>query len=228
MTRIEREDGTVAVTQESIAKEQAQFYQDLYTSQRPDIDRHDQVFFPNEKKIKELTEEEQQSCERPITKEECHEALKDMQNNKTPGTDGLSAEFYKHFWNQISTIMLNSFNHSFTTGNLTAEQRRGMITLIPKKTQDVSKLKNWRPITLLNIDYKIITKVIASRMKTVLQRIISNDQTGFLKNRFIGENIRLILDINEHLKNTDRGAFIMLIDFKKAFDTIEHSFIQKH
>ena len=69
----------------------------------------------------------------------------------------------------------------------------GLITLLPKKSKSANFLKNWRPITLLNSDYKIATKSIASRVRKVIPRIINHGQTGFLKNRFIGENIRLLI-----------------------------------
>ena len=72
-----------------------------------------------------------------------------------------------------------------------------MISLLPEKNNDTLLLKNWRPITLLNIDYKIATKCAAKRLEKVLPMLISRDQTGFVKNRFLGENIRLIFDVIE-------------------------------
>ena len=115
-----------------------------------------------------------------------------MASNKSPGTDGLPAEFYKVFWNHVKPFLLNALNCSYTNGHLSITQRRGLITLVPKKNKPANLLKNLRPITLLNCDYKIATKSIANRIKKVLPKIINNDQTGFLKNRTIGENIRFI------------------------------------
>ena len=101
-----------------------------------------------------------------------------------------------------------------------------MINLIPKEDSALNHLKNWRPITLLNVDYKIASKVIAKRMESFLPRLFHSDQTGFVKDRYIGENIRLISDIMEQtLKNNIPGIFTSL-DFSKAFDTLEWPCIQ--
>ena len=137
---------------------------------------------------------EQNLCEGPLTETECLECLKPMESNKSRGNDGLPAEFYKVFWKDIKRHLLNALNYAYLKGLLSITHRRGLITLIPKMNKPTNLVKNWRPITLLNCDYKIATKCIASRIKKVLPKLINNDQTGFMKNRFIGENIRLALD----------------------------------
>lgn len=98
------------------------------------------------------------SCEGLLTENECRNALKGFQKNKTSGTDGLTAEFYTFFWDKLSKIMVNSFNYGFQKGELSISQRQGIVRLIPKKDKNLSYLKNWRPISLLNVDYKIATK----------------------------------------------------------------------
>ena len=106
-----------------------------------------------------------------------------MKSDKSPGTDGLPSEFYKVFWNDLSEILINSLNYSYEIGKLSISQRRGIIKLIPKKDAELNLIKNWRPLTLLNCDYKIATKAIAGRIKTVIPKLISDDQTGFIKGR---------------------------------------------
>ena len=150
----------------------------------------DMFFDKNNTKI--LNPDEQMSCEGLLTKAECLQALKNTEANKTPGSDGIPAEFYKVFWNDLSDLLVNSINFAYQTGQFSVTQRRGIIKLIPKKDTVPYFIKNWRPITLLNCDYKIATKAIANRLKNILPNLIDNDQTGFLKYRFIGENIRLI------------------------------------
>ena len=86
-------------------------------------------------------------------------------------------------------------------------------------------LKNWRPITLLNNDYKIASKVIAKIIEVVLPRLIHTDQTGFIKGRYIGENIRLISDLLEQTKADKISGRVMSMDFRKAFDTLEWPFM---
>ena len=88
-------------------------------------------------------------------------------------------------------------------------------------------LKNWRPISLFSIDYKIVTKCIASRLKQVLPSLVHPDQTGYLKGRYIGENIRLLSDIIDYADENDIPGIMFFADFEKAFDTIEHNFINR-
>ena len=115
-----------------------------------------------------------------------------MELDKSPATDGLPSEFYQIFWNDVSKPLLEALNYGFEIGTLSISQKRGIIKLIPKKTEELYYVKNWRLLTLLNCNYKIATKAIANRLKIHLHKLINNDQTGFLKGRFIGENIRLI------------------------------------
>ena len=144
-----------------------------------------------------------------------------MASNKSPGTDGLPAEFYKVFWDYVKPFLLNILNCSYTNGHLSITQRRSLITLVPKKNKPANLLKNWRPITLLNCDYKMAAKSIANRIKKVLPKIINNDQTGFLKNRTIGENIRLIDSIIKYASTKQIPGLLLFIDFEKAFDSID-------
>ena len=150
-----------------------------------------------------------------------------MESDKTPGTDGLPAEFYKVFWKDISTILIKSLNYAYEKDQPLITQRRGIIKLIPKKDAEPYFIKNWRPLTLLNCDYKIAAKSIANRLKVFLPNLINNDQTGFIKGRFIGENIRLIDSVICYAKEENIPGLLLFLDFEKAFDTIEWPFIRK-
>ena len=155
--------------------------------------------------------------------EECLSALKSFHRNKAPGTDGLSAEFYLCFWNEISNPLIDCLNHGALLEELSISQRQGIISLIPKKNKDPLLLKNWRPISLLNTDYKLATKCIAKRMEKVLPHLIGRDQTGYIKGRFLGENIRLISDIIK--QNEKEEGMILFLDFEKAFDSLEWGYL---
>ena len=117
--------------------------------------------------------------------------------------------------------------YSYNIRKLSISQRRGIIKLIPKKDAELNLIKNWRPLTQLNCDYKIATKAIASSIKAVIPTLISDDQTGFIKGIFIGENIRLIDSFIKHTAETDMPGLLLFLDFEKAFETLEWSFIQK-
>jgi len=105
--------------------------------------------------------------------------------------------------------------------------RRGIIKLIPKKDADPNLIKNWSPLTLLNCDYKIASKAIANRIKTVLPLLISDDQSGFIKNRCISDNIRTLDSVIQYTANKNIPGLLLFLDFGKALDTLHWSFIEK-
>ena len=111
------------------------------------------------------------------------------------------------FFDLLCKDLLNSYNEAFCKGSLSVSQKRGTITLTPKGDENLTELKNWRPISLLNIDYKILSKVLARRMEKVLPKLVHSDQTGFVNGRYIGQNIRLLNDIMEYtdIKKTARN-----------------------
>ncbi|KAL9988599.1 hypothetical protein ACROYT_G003061 [Oculina patagonica] len=150
-----------------------------------------------------LSEENATSCEGLMSIDECERALLLMKGNKTPGTDGLTAEFYRYFWNAVGKFM------------------------VEKNKVNAEYLKNWRPVSLLNVDYKVATKTIALRMERILPSIIHPCQSGYVKGRFIGESIRLIADTMDFTKINDIPGIAVFLDFEKACDSIEWDFIQK-
>ena len=177
--------------------------------------------------IPKLSVEQSMALEAEISLDEIKEVLKSFQNNKSPGEDGFSKEFYETFFDLIGMHLLNSYNEAFSKGQLSISQRRGMICLIPKDDCCLIELSNWRPLTLLNVDYKILAKVIGQRIESTLSSLIHTDQTGFVKGRFIGQNVRLLNDIIEYADAKKLPGILLFIDFRKAFDTIEWNFIHK-
>ena len=165
--------------------------------------------------------------EGPLTSEECKEALSSFSKDKSPGEDGFTTEFYIKFFDILGEDLVKSLNHAYEKGELSISQRRGVITLLPKDESSLLDLKNWRPITLLNVDYKIAAKAIATRMESTLPFLIHTDQTGFIKGRYIGENIRLICDLLEQTKSDKSSGILLSIDFRKAFDTLEWPIMHK-
>ena len=121
-----------------------------------------------------------------------------MKNGTAPGPDGIPVEFHKTFWPDVKFLLMNSFLYSHTVGILSPTQRQGTISLIHKGKDLVKdKLTNWRPISLLNVDYKIISKAPALRLKNVLPKIINQNQAGFVKGRKLSELIREMDDFIE-------------------------------
>ena len=124
-------------------------------------------------------------------------------------------------------MLINALIFAYDTGTLSITQRRGIIKLVPKKDSEPHLIKNRRPLSLLNCDYKIAAKAIANRIKSVTSKLINNDQTGFIKGRFIGENITLIDNIINYASENNIPGLLLFIDFEKAFDSLEWSFIER-
>ena len=213
--------GTIINKQPEILKHQQIFYENLYKKRDCLPSRYN---FFNEN-INKLNNENKNLCEGLLSESECLAALREMKNNKSPGSDGLTTEFYKIFWNDLKQYYIKSINYSYQHETLTELQKQSIITLLPKTDKDTCFLENWRPISLLNVDYKIATKSIANRLKKVISSIISSSQTGFIKGRYIGENIRLLCEVIEFVNERKLPALLFFTDFEKAFDSINHDFM---
>ena len=120
-----------------------------------------------------------------------------------------------------------SITKVFHRGELSHYQKQTVIKLIEKKDRGKKLIKNWKPISLLNVDTKLISKVLAERLKNVLPSLISSDQTAYVKRRFISEGGRLISDVLEISDKLQIKGFLMTVDIEKAFDSINHCFLIK-
>ena len=228
---IERDDGTLISDANEILNEEKIFYEKLYSDETThsvhEIQEANTYCLNNIDNNNKLNDEDKTFCEKAITPEEIAKAVKELLNNKSPGSDGFPIEFYKFFWADIKEYVIDSIIFAIEHGELSIEQKRAILSLIPKKGKNIRSLKNWRPISLLNTDYKIIAKVLANRLQSVLPHIISPDQSGYLKGRNIGNNLRNILDIIEYTKEFNIEGMIIFVDFEKAFDTVQWDFLQK-
>ena len=218
-------DGVITENPKHILEEQKSFYKDLYTSKETHENiQHKFLYSPTLPKLKD---EEKNECEGKLTNPECFKALKSFENGKSPGNDGLTTEFYLHFWPYLGDEMVQSFNMSYDKGELTTTQRQAVITLLEKPGKDRTLIKNWRPISLLNTDYKIASKALAKRLTPLLPNIIHSDQTGYVRNRNITDSIRSILDILEFTQKNKQEGILVSLDFQKAFDSLEWTFMLK-
>ena len=144
-----------------------------------------------------------------------------MQRGKSPGIDGIPIEFYILFWPKIRNLLLDSFKYSFQNNVLPFTERLSVLSLIHKgKDLDHTILNNWRPLSLLNVDYKIIAKVLATRLEKILYKIIGEQQSGFVKGRQISSVHRVIDDVMNYHRVRKREGIILAIDFKQAFDSL--------
>ena len=134
-------------------------------------------------------------------------------------------EFFVGFLGDIKDVFLNSCRAAKLKKELSTSQRQAIIRLTEKKDKDKRFIKNWPPISLLNMDYKIITKALASRVKKVLPNLISPQQTAYVENRFIGERGRLIADNIEITDVINKEGFLVTMDNEKAFDSLDYTFV---
>ena len=175
MTKIIENDGTEHTEMNEILKCQQQFYENLYNDYSVDLDERSigSVIGENENK---LSNEDAEKLEGEIKLKELSDALKNMKNEKSPVLDGFTVEFFKMFWTDLKFIILRSINYGYHTGSLSVTQKQGVITCLPKPNKSRHYLKNWTPISLLNVVYKLASSVISNRLKTVLDKLINQDQ----------------------------------------------------
>ena len=203
--------GKEVTDKHKINQELERFYKNLFT-EKWEFQKEDINAYLSQINIPILTEEQSQTCEGPITESELLNALKSMPNNKSPGNDGLTKEFYENFWKEIEIPLCNTITKSCQNGELSTSQREAVIKLIEKKDKGKKLIKNWRPISLLNVDTKLISKVLAERLKKVLPSLKSKNQTAYVKGRFISEGGRLVSDILDILE-----IFILVLEIAFLF-----------
>lgn len=201
------------------------FYKDLYKSKASTSDQLHTYFdlLPKQTKLKE---NEKLLCEGLVSVNECESTLKRMKKNKSPGIDGITTEFYQTFWPLLGKLVVDSFNEGYENGQLTESQRKSVISLIYKKG-DKEQISNYRPISLTNVDYRLLAHTLADRLQNVINSVVSTDQSAYIKKRYIGTNIRLVADVIDYFDIFNKSGILMTVDFKKAFDSVEWNFLFK-
>ena len=189
-------DGTLTTNPTKIMKEIEKFYSDLYASNDESVNKNHP--FLQRPEIPKLSDEMRRTCEGRLSVKECFDCLQSFQNNKSPGNDGLTVEFYKTFWNSIGNLVVDCLNYSYECGELSNTQKQAIITFIEKKGKDKRNIGKWRPISLINVDAKIGSKAIALRLQKVLAEIIHFNQNAYVKGRTILDAVRTIDDILEY------------------------------
>ena len=152
------------------------------------------------------------------------DSVKSLNLGKSPGPDGLTVKFFRHFWDLLGPLLLRVSDACFI--DELCDSMKGTATrLIYKKRGDIKSLKNWRPISLTNVDYKIISKVITLHLSRVLHCIIDPDQTCSVPGRSIFSNVFLIRDVLDYIAQTDGPAILVSLDQDKAFNRVNRSFL---
>ncbi len=172
-----------------------------------------------------LSHEERENLERDLNITEFDTAIEKAKLNTSPGIDSISNRFIKTFWHIFRVPLLDYAKCCYDKGLLTENFRCAKIRLIPKKG-DTSLLKNWRPISLLNCFYKIISRVIALRLRSVMDKITRVGQKGFSGSKYCQEVLIGIVDTINHINFRNKKGMLISLDIKKAFDSTSHSYLQ--
>ena len=185
MKCVYHDNGQITYDQKEILNEQTRFFRKLYTADG-------RIHFNIKKEATDpsVNESQKSTCDRELTDHELYNAIMMMKAIKIGGPDGLSAEFYKRFYYYLKTLLLQMYHYAYINRKLPLSTHSGLITLLPKKNKDTKYIKNTRPLTMLDLDYKILAKIMDNRIKEVLPHLIHQDQTGFMANQNISWNIK--------------------------------------
>ena len=163
-----------------------------------------------------LNQEDMETRNRPITSTETETMIKNLPTNKSPGPDGFTGKFYQTFTEELTLILLKLVQNIAEGGTFPNSFYKATITLIPKPDKDVTKKENYRPISLMNIDAKVLNKILANRIQQHIKRIIPHDQVGFIPGMQGFFNICKLVNVIHHInKLKDKNHTIILINAEK-------------
>lgn len=193
ISALRKEDGTAVTSQEDMETEAMDFYLRLFTRQE-ELDPGPILNCVPER----VTSQMNDLLLKPFKEEEVREALFMMNPNKAPGPDGLTAGFYQHHWELIRPAVTRAVLDFLSGGDMPEKVNLTTIVLIPKVRQPQA-MKQYRPISLCNVVYKICSKLLANRMRPFLDDIVSEEQSAFVPGRLITDNVLVGYDMNAHI-----------------------------
>ncbi|CAG8534548.1 18095_t:CDS:1, partial [Racocetra fulgida] len=200
------------------------FYQELFKNDIIDLNIANEITDG----LKSVTEEQNNSLIKEFTCEEISNIITKLRNNKGPGIDGLPFEFYKKFQEKLVPILRKIFNLILKTGEFPPSWLKSVIILLPKKSNNLTDVANWRPISLINCDAKIFTKIMSNRLNEICKHLIGRNQYGFVSGRTTYDaalNVISTMRGMQRQKNLSKEAWLLFIDQKKAFDRVNHTFL---
>uniref|UniRef100_A0A803J2H9 Reverse transcriptase domain-containing protein n=1 Tax=Xenopus tropicalis TaxID=8364 RepID=A0A803J2H9_XENTR len=216
--------GQEVLRQDQITAEFAHYYSTLYDS-KINYPPETLTQYLSETPIPTLSQVEAEVLNREINLEEVTKAIDSFPNGKSPGPDGLPIEWYKTNKDIVAPQLCNLYNMITQGAHLPESMRMATITLILKQGKPPERCESYRPISLLNSDVKILAKVLANRLKTVIELLIHPDQTGFMPSKATDINIRRLFT-NIWAKHDVTGERVVVaLDTEKAFDTVEWSYL---
>ena len=162
----------------------------------------------------------------PLSSQEILKAVKTLAKDVCPGLDGMGVQWYIQYWDLIGGGLTKAYQQILDLGNMPLEWNEGLIYMIPKTNGQVDELNHWRPITLLNVIYKILAKTIARRLQSYLPELIHDSQTAFMKERSIFDNIILFWEMVAIAELRKQDLAVLFLDFEKAYDRVDWDFME--
>ena len=215
--RIRSSVGDILTHPKLINKRFVEFYQELYKSKaKGDVDS-----WLKNVPIPKLDEASWEALDATVTIDEVTDSIRSFASGKAPGPDGFGPEFYKKFSRQVSPPLLRMLSHSIETEKLPPTLYNADIALILKPDRDDTNPASYRLISMLNMDFKIFTKILANPLNHCIESLIHSDQTGFIPNRYSFFNTRQLINIMYHKYTTGSKQAILCLDAEKAFDQVE-------
>uniref|UniRef100_A0A3B1ICK8 Reverse transcriptase domain-containing protein n=1 Tax=Astyanax mexicanus TaxID=7994 RepID=A0A3B1ICK8_ASTMX len=224
ITTIKSHDGVFVTDQTQINNVFCSFFSKLYASEISS-EALDFASFFQSLDLPHLSMEQTSLLDQDISLSELKKALYQMNKGKSPGLDGIPAEFYLFFWEELGTLMLEMFNYSLNEGEFHKDVNIALISLLLKKDKDPTFCSSYRPVSLINVDIKSFAKILASRLESLMPVIINCDQTGFIKTRSAADNIRRLLHIIHAADTSMTDWAILSLDAVKAFDRLEWPYL---
>ncbi|CAA7020953.1 unnamed protein product [Microthlaspi erraticum] len=223
ITKLKRSDGTWAETEDDIEHVATAYFQNLFTSSQPaDFDEALRYV------TAQVTTDMNQALTKPPTNEEIKQAIYDINPEKAPGPDGMTSVFYHKFWEVTAKDVIAMVQEFFSSEALDARLNQTNICLIPK-TERPKDMSEFRPISLCNVSYKIISKILCRRLKRFLPKLISETQSAFVAKRLITDNILIAQEAFHALRtNPSCKTKFMAVktDMSKAYDRVEWTFLE--
>ena len=202
------------------------YYKQLYANKMDNLEEMDQ--FLEKHNLLRLNQEEIENINIPNTSTDIETVIKNLPTKKSPAPDGFTGKFYQTFTEELTPVLLKLFQNRAEGGILSNSFYEATITLVTKSDKDVTKKENYRPISLMNIDAKILNKILANRIPQHIKRIIHNDQVGFIPGMQGFFNICKSINVIHHTnKLKEKNHMIISIDAGKAFDKLQHRFMIK-
>uniref|UniRef100_A0A803SRK8 Reverse transcriptase domain-containing protein n=1 Tax=Anolis carolinensis TaxID=28377 RepID=A0A803SRK8_ANOCA len=224
ITKIRVQD-RVILSDEQIREEFKLFYGKLYTKDPIDVEKISEYL--GNQKLDKITDEQRLYLNKDITETEIIEVIRKMDNNKAPGPDGFTSGFYKLQLEEVIQSLKEIMNLALHNKIIPDSWKEATIIMIPKEGSAQADVKNFRPISLLNNDYKIFAKILANRLKDFLEGWVGEEQTGFLPGRNIKDNVRVIIDSIEYYEqNSQKEVGLLSLDAEKAFDNLNWDFFK--